>query len=81
MHLNEPGRVEWEGFLTGTMAAAAGMLFIRFLLLNFCIRNLSPFLYRSLMLSKLPLGLLFTVEIYAFNHPLDRYALQVVQQQ
>ncbi|XP_024397516.1 allantoinase isoform X2 [Physcomitrium patens] len=24
VHLNEPGRVEWEGFLTGTMAAAAG---------------------------------------------------------
>lgn len=23
-HLNEPGRVEWEGFETGTMAAAAG---------------------------------------------------------
>ncbi|KAG0613438.1 hypothetical protein M758_6G102600 [Ceratodon purpureus] len=24
VHLNEPGRVEWEGFRTGTMAAAAG---------------------------------------------------------
>ncbi|XP_078445949.1 allantoinase-like isoform X1 [Wolffia australiana] len=25
VHLNEPGRVEWEGFSTGTKAAAAGM--------------------------------------------------------
>jgi hypothetical protein len=25
VHLNEPGRTEWEGFLTGTMAAVAGM--------------------------------------------------------
>jgi hypothetical protein len=24
VHLNEPGRTEWEGFLTGTQAAAAG---------------------------------------------------------
>jgi allantoinase len=24
VHLNEPGREDWEGFLTGTMAAAAG---------------------------------------------------------
>lgn len=24
VHINEPGRVEWEGFLTATMAAAAG---------------------------------------------------------
>nr|ATG70832.1 ALN [Hesperocyparis bakeri] len=24
VHLNEPGRVEWEGFVTGTKAAAAG---------------------------------------------------------
>jgi allantoinase len=24
VHMNEPGRVEWEGFLTATMAAAAG---------------------------------------------------------
>ncbi|EFJ25238.1 hypothetical protein SELMODRAFT_442187 [Selaginella moellendorffii] len=24
VHLNEPGREEWEGFVTGTMAAAAG---------------------------------------------------------
>jgi dihydroorotase-like cyclic amidohydrolase len=24
VHLNEPGRTEWEGFLTGTHAAAAG---------------------------------------------------------
>ena len=24
VHLNEPGRVEWEGFDTGTRAAAAG---------------------------------------------------------
>ena len=24
VHLNEPGRTEWEGFLTGTAAAAAG---------------------------------------------------------
>ena len=24
VHLNEPGRTEWEGFTTGTMAAAAG---------------------------------------------------------
>src|SRR5213595_587975 len=24
VHLNEPGRTEWEGFATGTRAAAAG---------------------------------------------------------
>ena len=24
MHLNEPGRTEWEGFWTGTRAAASG---------------------------------------------------------
>lgn len=24
VHLNEPGRTEWEGFKTGTIAAAAG---------------------------------------------------------
>src|SRR6185369_599658 len=24
VHLNEPGRTDWEGFLTGTRAAAAG---------------------------------------------------------
>ena len=24
MHLNEPGREDWEGFVTGTQAAAAG---------------------------------------------------------
>lgn len=25
VHLDEPGRTEWEGFVTGTRAAAAGM--------------------------------------------------------
>jgi len=25
VHLDEPGRTEWEGFDTGTRAAAAGM--------------------------------------------------------
>lgn len=24
VHLNEPGRTDWEGFVTGTQAAAAG---------------------------------------------------------
>lgn len=26
VHLDEPGRTDWEGFVTGTRAAAAGML-------------------------------------------------------
>ena len=26
VQLSEPGRVEWEGFVTGTMAAAAGIM-------------------------------------------------------
>jgi len=27
-HLDDPGRVEWEGFPSGTKAAAAGTFFI-----------------------------------------------------
>src|ERR1044072_7274738 len=34
VHLNEPGRTHWEGFETGTKAAAAGRLSINFLFTN-----------------------------------------------
>lgn len=32
VHLDEPGRTDWEGFVTGTQTAAAGMLMFTFAL-------------------------------------------------
>lgn len=37
VHLDEPGRTEWEGFVTGTRAAAAGRLMVNFGLLETCL--------------------------------------------
>jgi dihydroorotase-like cyclic amidohydrolase len=34
VHLNEPGRTQWEGFETGTKAAAAGKSLIKFSFTN-----------------------------------------------